>query len=353
MSVLSVIKNEGSAHALVWRCPEEDFNINSTLIVSESEEALFVKNGMVVQIFSGGRYKLSTANYPFISNLRNKVLFGGNSPFNCKVYFVNKAHKLELFWGTDSPLQVRDAEFGFMVNIRARGSYSVQITDSKKFLVKLLGMGIAEYSQEDIENSFRSAFIMTLKGSLARMMRDLKVTVLDIAAEYDNIAASVKPDLGKVLDEYGIGIVNFYIVDVSIPEDDPNYERINRAYAEKGTVRIQGADWDRITAKEILKDAANNEGAGGTGAGIGIGLGALGAMGGMAGNIFGNINNSRAVEPQMNGNVYCTQCGKPNSPDAKFCSNCGSPLRASNICPKCGATIAEGAKFCGDCGEKL
>ena len=92
-----VIKNTGEGDLLLWRQPEEDFNTNSTLIVMPGEEAVFIKNGNVEQIFESGTYKLSTENYPFISRLKN-VFSGGVSTFNCVVYFIRKAHTEEIKW---------------------------------------------------------------------------------------------------------------------------------------------------------------------------------------------------------------------------------------------------------------
>ena len=66
-----VIKNSGSGELLIWRQPEEDFNTNSTLVVMPGEEAIFIKGGVIEQVFENGTYKLSTENYPFISRLRN------------------------------------------------------------------------------------------------------------------------------------------------------------------------------------------------------------------------------------------------------------------------------------------
>ena len=68
------------------------------------EEAIFIKGGVVEQVFDNGTYKLSTENYPFISRLRN-VFTGGISTFNCVVYFVRKPHSMEILWGTSPPIQ--------------------------------------------------------------------------------------------------------------------------------------------------------------------------------------------------------------------------------------------------------
>src|SRR5574344_1973228 len=121
-----VIKNSSNGNELLWLNPEEDFNTNSTLIVAESEEALFFKDGIIEQVFEGGKYTLSTNNYPFISRIAT-AFSGGISTFNCKVYFVRKAHSQEILWGTDSPIQVRDKMLGIATKLKARGAYKVQI----------------------------------------------------------------------------------------------------------------------------------------------------------------------------------------------------------------------------------
>ena len=45
MKVFDVIKYEGGNDILVWKFPGEDFNTLSQLIVHESQEALFFKDG--------------------------------------------------------------------------------------------------------------------------------------------------------------------------------------------------------------------------------------------------------------------------------------------------------------------
>lgn len=136
-----VIKNSGTGELLLWRQPEEDFNTNSTLIVMPGEEAIFINGGNIEQVFTSGTYKLNTNNYPFISRLRN-AFSGGISTFNCVVYFVRKAVSMEIYWGTDSPIQVRDPIFQIACDVQARGSYKVSIEDSAKFLTLMIGNNV-------------------------------------------------------------------------------------------------------------------------------------------------------------------------------------------------------------------
>lgn len=372
MELYSVIKNDRPGNELVWKSPNEDFKNNTQLIVMESEEALFVKDGIVVSTFEGGKYTLNTENYPFIEKLKN-AMSDGVSAFNCKVYFVDKTHKMELFWGTDSPIQIRDYEYGFAVGVRARGSYNIEISDSKKFLIKLVGLNTVSYTEENVRDQFRTFFQSKIKLEIATVMKNCKYTILDMNTELENIANLVVNSLADKLDEYGVRLVDFYISDISIPEDDPNYRIINEAYAKahvgKIETKVQGDDWGRIAAKELMKDIANNPNSGGmanTGAGIGMGLGAAGMFGNLANQMFAPAKETITPAPTENKpsrfapkkesseeSIKCPNCGNDNSKGSAFCSKCGTKLAAEKyICKNCGKELPNDVVFCSQCGTK-
>ena len=276
-----VIKNTGSGDLLIWRQPEEDFNTNSTLIVMPGEEAIFVKGGNIEQIFDEGTYKLSTENYPFISRLRN-AFTGGISTFNCVVYFVRKAHSMEIYWGTDSPIQVRDPVMRLATSVVARGAYKVSIGNPGKFLSKMVGNNIFSLTPDELNNYFASEFTQYIKSAIARSIRNSNQEILGICAEQDILASEITPVLQNVFDGYGINLVNFSIMAIDIPEDDPNRQVLEKAFADSGVMNILGENWARQQSAEILRDLANNPGAGGVaaaGAGIGMGMAAGSAFG--------------------------------------------------------------------------
>lgn len=90
MAIAEVIKFEGPQDALVWKFPIEDFNATSQLIVDETHEALLVVNGNAADLFTAGRRTLSVPNIPIARTLI-EIPTGGNSPFPCKVFFINKS----------------------------------------------------------------------------------------------------------------------------------------------------------------------------------------------------------------------------------------------------------------------
>lgn len=296
-----VIKNSGPGDLLIWRQPEEDFNTNSTLIVMPGEEAIFIKGGNIEQTFDSGTYKLSTENYPFISRLRN-AFSGGISTFNCVVYFVRKAHSMEIFWGTDSPIQVRDPVMMISTSVQARGSYKVQVDTPGKFLAKMVGNNVPFIMQGELNNYFISEFQQHIKSSLARAIRSANQEILGICAEQDILAGQIHPILQEILDDYGLKLITFTIAAIDIPENDPNRQKLEQAFADKSVMRILGDDWGRQQASEMLHTLAANPGAGGVaaaGAGMGMGMAAGSVFAGMAQQMFAPMQPQAPIQQQQ------------------------------------------------------
>ena len=307
-----VIKNTGSGEILIWRQPEEDFNTNSTLIVMPGEEAIFIKGGTVEQVFENGTYKLSTENYPFISRLRN-TFTGGVSTFNCVVYFVRKTDSKELYWGTTSPIQVRDKIWGIRTDARANGAYKIRIENPSKFLEKLIGNNVQFRLQEELDDYFASEFQGKIKATLSKFLNSLDQEMLGIEAHIEELSQNIEPYINEIVSEYGLKCVSFSIASLVVDTtkydkiDESQIELIGRARGYQGDrigLDILGNDWARVQGVEVLKDLANNPGAGGVaaaGAGMGMGIGAVGAFGAIAQQVFAPMQN--AFTPQQSTNT--------------------------------------------------
>jgi membrane protease subunit (stomatin/prohibitin family) len=294
-----VIKNSGPGDLLIWRQPEEDFNTNSTLIVMPGEEAVFIKGGVIEEVFDNGTYKLSTENYPFISRLRN-AFTGGISVFNCVVYFVRKAHSMEILWGTSSPIQVRDKLLGIATKLRARGAYKIQVDNPQKFLTKFVGNNTAPVSsQEALDDYFANEFQSKIKSSITRALNETQTELLGIEARLEEFAETVEPFIGEVFDDYGLKIIKFSISALDLDDDElrRRYDEIGmdaiakmrNAQADKGVMEVLGNEWGRQQAANILGTVAANPGSGGiasAGAGLGMGMAAGNVFAGMAQQMF-------------------------------------------------------------------
>lgn len=305
-----VIKNTGPGELLIWRQPEEDFNTNSTLIVMPGEEAIFIKGGTVEQTFENGTYKLSTENYPFISRLRN-AFTGGISTFNCVVYFVRKADSQEIIWGTDSPIQVRDKVWGVRTDAKVRGAYKVRIDNPAKFLEKLIGNNVPFQFQDDLNKYFRNEFQGKIKASVSKFLNSLEQELIGIDAYLDELSEKVEPFINEALEDYGLKCVKFSLSGLDV--DTTKYDMLDASQIEliarqrgyqgdKAGLDILGSDWARVQGVNVLRDLANNPGAGGVaaaGAGMGMGIGAAGAFGSIAQQVFAPANNGFAPQPPI------------------------------------------------------
>lgn len=352
MAIFEVIKYEGDNSTFVWKHPAEDFNTKSQLIVHETQEAVFFKNGVALDTFSAGRYTLDTQNIPLIRKFIN-LPFGEESPFHCEVYFINKAVSMDVLWGTSTPIPVQDAVYGIILPVGANGQFAIRIVDSRLFLSKLVGT-IREFNKANLIQAFRGILMTKIKDYIANQFVKEKITFLEITAHIDSISQAVRENLSIELARYGIELINFNICAISIPENDPSFLRLKSALAKKAEMGIIGYNYQQERTFDVLEGAANNESSGVMNAGVGLGMGVnLGnvigaAFGGAAANV-----DVRAIDPQAEGNC-CTKCGAAVAEQAKFCPTCGERILPKNmiLCPHCKQATANG-KFCQNCGEKL
>ena len=324
---IDVIKNSGTEDMIIWKQPEEDFNTNSTLVVMPGEEAIFIKGGVIEQVFENGTYILSTNNYPFISRLRN-MFSGGVSTFNCVVYFVRKTVSKEIRWGTETPILVRDKVWGVRTDAKVRGAYKVMIENPGKFLEKLIGNTVLFKCEEDLNDYFASEFQGKIKTAVSKFLNSIEHELIGIDAYIDEISQKIEPYIDEILSDYGLKCIRFSLAGLDIDKtkydviDESQMELIakTRGYqADKAGLDILGNDWGRVQGVDVLKDLANNPGTGGiaaTGAGIGMGMGAAGTFGSIAQQVFSpvqNITESQQSTNQINGGNISRYVQKNNS----------------------------------------
>lgn len=365
MELYSVIKNDGPSGLLFWRFSGEDFRSGSQLIVAENEEALFVKDGVIVESFSGGKFDLRTNNYPFLDGIR-AFFSGGVSAFNCKIYFISRAHALELNWGTDSPVQVRDPIYQIMTQVQGRGSYTIKVVDCKKFVLKFIANNTKFVSSDDVVAQFRTVFNQKIKSAITRGIREAGQEILGISERLDDFSELLSPIMAPVFEEYGLEIVNFYVGALDIPQIDPGRQKLEAAFSNKAELGVLGQDWARVQGRDVLMATARNTGAAGSivgmGMGVGVGVAAGSAVNPMAAAAFSPFSPQQPTTLAADSNlestsrmseVECLSCGKKSPIGSKYCGECGVKIVVKNIfCTNCGKELVTGVKFCGECGVK-
>lgn len=352
MAIVDVLKFNSDASIFAWKYPSTELSTWTQLIVNESQEAILVKNGQITDVFGPGRYTLSTDNIPILQKLVN-IPFGGRSPFSAEVWFINRAFALDIKWGTATPIQVQDPKYGVFVPMRAFGQFGLQIEDSRRFLVKLVGT-MPFFNTKTMTDYFKGLYITRVKDRLSTCLVSSKISILEINSHLDEISKALCEQLQNEFSEFGINVHSFYVNDISVPEDDPAVKQLKAALAKRAEMDILGYNYQQERTFDTLNTAAGNKGAAGTvmGAGMGVGLGF--GIGGAVGNAVGSME---PVMSTKDATKECPSCHAKIGESLKFCPECGADTTAkksnSAKCSSCGADVAVGAKFCPECGRKI
>lgn len=348
MAIIEVLKYSGKKDVFAWRYPSEELGLGTQVIVNESQEVVFVKEGKILDILGPGRHTLTTANIPILSNLIN-LPFGGKTPFTAEVWYINKAYLLDIKWGTPSPIQLQDPKYKVFVPVRAFGQLGIQIKDSKKFLTKIVGT-LGVFQQEDMVSYFRGLIVSNVKDTISSYLVQKQISILEINAYINEISEQLEQNMKQDIEEYGVGISNFYITSIDMPEEDEAVIQLKQALAKRAEMDIVGYDYKQERSFDTLEGAAKNPSSMGSnimGAGIGLGMG-LG-VGGAFGAQMESVTQSMDMSHKEKDEKKCPDCEAEIKKNQKFCSKCGRQLAI--FCKKCGETLEQEEKFCHKCGE--
>lgn len=404
--IIDVISYEGDNETLIYKHPQTDFNLGSQLIVHESQEAVFFRDGKALESFFAGRHTLETQNIAHIKEIVDD-LAEGNHVFHSEVYFINLTTELGVKWGTDSKIRMFDPISGLHLELGACGTFNIKVEDGRKLLLKVVGTTSGFEKKQIFESNvsaaglFKGMIVSKVKSSLARTIRENDINILEVDEHLDELSEIIKNQINVILEDYGLTVPEFFITTIVTPDNDPNFirlreqhaarylkvqeQRIRKAEAEakqevvfveaetearaavikaegEATVTIatgraeaevmkaKGYTYQDETARIIGKAAAENE-SGGNGAGIvsdivkaGVGLG-VGVQ--VAKTVAGTVSNI-IVAPD--GTWECPSC-KHKGNHGKFCENCGFNSKATWDCTNCGQTGLVG-NFCSNCGAK-
>ncbi len=264
---------EESDGTLAWRFPMSGMEIQNggTLVVRESQMAVFVNEGQVADVFGPGTHKLTTQTLPVLTYLKNwDKLF--QSPFKSDVYFFSTRQQIDQKWGTPQPITIRDKDFG-AVRLRAFGNYAFRVADPKLFHTEISGTR-ESYPVGDLEGQLRGMVLQNISNAIAGS----GLPFLDLAANQVMFADALAKELAPAFAKIGLQLEGMTVQNVSLPEE------LQKILDQKIGMGMVGNDMAKFmqyqTAQAIPKFAEGGAGGGGSGiAGDAMGLGAGVALG--------------------------------------------------------------------------
>ena len=364
MAAIDVIKYEGDNRTFVWKHPREDFNTSSQLIVHESQEAIFFLNGQALDSFGPGRHTLETQNIPLLNKIAN-LPSGRDNPFHAEVYFINQTVQLGIGWGTNSHVHFMEPTYNFPLYIGASGDLGLKVENSRKLLVKIVGTE-AVLSQEKLVHQIKSYLQTHIKTSLASAIIKGRLNIFELDAHLENLSHSIRIEISKDLEDYGLSIPQMQVTTIVRPEGDPIYEQFKSLYFQqyaaikqarinqevsiidqetdaRQTVidaqaladkrAIEGFTYQQERQFDVAEKIAGNE-AVGEFSNMGIGLGVMAGIGGPLGTTVGttvaDTLNATSQPSSHSGQLR-------NNVSRAFCPICGFKFNGpENFCPQCG-----------------
>lgn len=336
MALAKIIKYEGDNQTFIWKSPIVNFNTMSQLIVHESQEAIFFKNGQALDVFEAGKHTLSTDNIPIIRRFLS-IPTGGRTPFQCEIYFINKTQQMAIKWGTDSQVQYMDPLYKFPLQIGLSGEMSLSVADSRRLLVKLVGTEKV-LTQDSLMMKFRALLNSKVKPYIAMVMQNASYSIFEADAHMEEFSIALKEKLQVDFDDYGLSLDRFFVTNIAKPEGEYAYEQYKDIHVRKYTdvaqaqlkqqleiieqqtqaqkiviesqaiaqKRVQeGYTYQQERGFDVSEKIAENEAVGeftNLGVGFGTMAGIGGAVGGMVGGMVNDSINSANNKPTTENN---------------------------------------------------
>jgi membrane protease subunit (stomatin/prohibitin family) len=256
---------DDSRHTLLWRFPRHQNQIKygAQLIVRPGQQAVFVRQGKIADVFEPGQYRLETRNLPILSTLAGWK-YGFDSPFKAEVYFASTRQITDLKWGTPNPVVMRDPDFG-SVRVRAFGTYTLKAAQPRVLLEELVGTD-SEFEADEISELLRSI----ISAAFADVVAKSEIGLLDLASSYQDLSEEVRQlVLERIDDEYGLEVPQLYIVNISVPAE------VEQALDTRSSMSVIGdmAAFQSYQLGKAMPVAAENPAGGLAGAGVGLGMG--------------------------------------------------------------------------------
>ena len=229
---------------MVWKWRPEGQDVNSTsrensirygssLRVKDGEIAVFVykQKGGQTQDFIMGPYDdtIKTANFPVLSSIVG-MAFGGESPFQAEVYFINLQGNNQLRFGIPyfDVFDPRLPDHG--VPMAVRGTITFNLTDYQNF-IKL--NRLVDFNQEQFTKQIKDALTKYVKGVVLNVPREMGIPVVQMETQILNINAKIEAFLKpRIEGDFGVNLKAFDIGALEIDKDSPYYKELRHLTAE-------------------------------------------------------------------------------------------------------------------------
>ena len=206
---------------------ENAIRYGSSLRVKDGELAVFVyqQKESSMQDFIVGPYDqtIKTSNFPVLSSVVGAA-FGGASPFQAEIYFINLAGNVPIKFGIPY-FNITDTRLpDFPVPMSVRGQIIFNITDYKLFIKNTR---LINFELDDFKNLIKSAVTSSVKSGVMNINRNNPLNLVQIEENLDFINESLKAKLKDTFSEdFGVNLKRFDIDSLEMDQESEGYKKL-------------------------------------------------------------------------------------------------------------------------------
>lgn len=242
---------------------ENSIRWGSSLRVREGSVAAFIySNTDGGQDFIEGPYDgiIRTQNFPVLAGFVEK-LYGGGSPFQAEVYFINLANIIQLPIGVPY-FDIFDPNYDqYPIPVAVRGSLNFHITDYRHF-IKVYRM--QEFNLTSFKAKIKDAITEAVKDVVIKAPESLHIPAVQIERHIVEIRSLIEKKLAEVLQNtYAVSITSMSISAIEIDKNSTGYKKLlsitqnkGAEFVHKAASTIESFGLHRSGAK-VIKEAKN------------------------------------------------------------------------------------------------
>jgi len=192
---------------------------------------------------------LETKNLPFLANVVG-LGYGGNSPFQAELYFINLGKATQFKWGVPS-FSAFDPQFEYLqVPVSAYGSVTFQISDVKRFVeVQRLENLDASTLRDQVVPQLQTI----IKQNIANLAAGRGIPLVQIEARLEDLSIALRPSVEKLLEGFGASLRNFAIQGVELEKESDGYKLLMRATRDQKFANIDAQGENQRKTLEIQR----------------------------------------------------------------------------------------------------
>lgn len=269
--MMDVIRCDLSEY-LVWKWSPDGNNSDrqnsirwgSSLSVKDGEVAVFVYNQKSKPLYDyiPGPYDqiLKTDNFPILATIIGWA-YGGKSPFQAEVYFINLACNNQIRFGIPY-FDIFDARFPEIgVPVAVRGTLTFNITDYIEF-TKL--NRLINFDLDDFQRQIKSMFVKATKSVILQIADEMKIPIVAIEKKIDEINTMIQSKLEtRLFDDFGVNLKALDIEAIEINKTSLGYRQLmsltaditTNTYTTQANLNVQ---WMQEKQRLELENLENN-----------------------------------------------------------------------------------------------